>query len=157
MAAKPRYWLMKSEPDVYGIEDLRRDGVGEWDGVRNYQVRNFFRDDFTVGDQAIFYHSSTKVPGAAGVLEVVGEAVPDKTQFDKKSEYYDEKSRGDTPRWLAVPVRFVSAFKEVVPLSVLRQDPALRELLILRPGNRLSVTPLTAKEFRRIVKLGEGK
>ena len=151
------YWLMKSEPDVFGIDDLagapsRTTG---WEGVRNYQARNMLRDDFRPGDRAFFYHSSCDVPGVAGIVTVVREAYPDPSQFDATSEYYDAKSTREAPRWFSVDVQLEKRLEPVITLPELRehQAGALREMLILQRGNRLSVTPLTAAEWRCIVAL----
>ena len=152
-----RYWLMKSEPDVFGIDDLERapGRATGWEGVRNYQARNMLRDDFRVGDRAFFYHSSCEVPGVAGVVQVVRAAYADPTQFDAKSEYYDAKSTRAAPRWFSVDVRLENRIEPVITLPELREHAAgaLREMLILKRGNRLSVTPVTAAEWRCIVAL----
>jgi predicted RNA-binding protein with PUA-like domain len=152
-----KYWLLKSEPDVFGIDALagapgRTTG---WEGVRNYQARNMLRDDFRKGDRAFFYHSSCDVPGVAGVVQVVREAYPDPTQFDAKSEYYDAGSTRAAPRWFSVDVQLERRIEPVITLPELREHAAgaLCELLILKRGNRLSVTPLTAAEWRCIVAL----
>jgi predicted RNA-binding protein with PUA-like domain len=151
------YWLMKSEPDVFGIDDLERapKRTTGWEGVRNYQVRNMLRDVFRRDDLAFFYHSSCEVPGVAGVVKVVREAYADPTQFDAKSEYYDAKSTRAEPRWFSVDVQFEKRIEPVITLPELREraDGELRELLILKRGNRLSVTPLTAAEWRCILAL----
>ncbi len=151
------YWLLKSEPDVFGIDALAhapRRTTG-WEGVRNYQARNMLRDDFRQGDLAFFYHSSCEVPGVAGIVKVVREAYPDPTQFDAQSEYYDAKSTRAAPRWFSVDVQLEKRFEPVITLPELREHAAgaLREMLILQRGNRLSVTPLTAAEWRCIVAL----
>jgi len=151
-----KYWLMKSEPSVYGIDDLRRDGRTSWGGVRNYQVRNMFRDDFAKGDQAFFYHSSCAEPGIVGTMSVAGPAYPDPDQFDRKSGYFDPKSRREAPTWLAVDMRFQRKFKRPLALETLRGCPALAGMLVLRRGNRLSVTPLTADEAETILDLAAG-
>ncbi|MCU0678521.1 MAG: EVE domain-containing protein [Candidatus Pacebacteria bacterium] len=148
-----RYWLMKSEPSEFGIEDLERKGESLWDGIRNYQVRNLIRDDMKVGDQALFYHSSCKDVGVAGEMEIVGKPVPDPTQFDPLSHYYDPKSQPENPRWLAVSVRHVATWGRVVPLAALRQDPKLANLTILKAGNRLSITEVTKEEYNIIRKM----
>ncbi|MFM1803312.1 MAG: hypothetical protein RL136_191 [Planctomycetota bacterium] len=153
----PAYWLLKCEPDVYSIHDLARDGRTGWDGVRNYQVRNFMRDTMKAGDLGIFYHSNADPSGAAGVLKILEPAVPDPTQFDRRSDYHDPKSDPADPTWLMCEVGFVEAFAEVVPLERLREEKALADMLILRRGNRLSITPLTASEFRAIRALGGGR
>jgi predicted RNA-binding protein with PUA-like domain len=151
------YWLLKSEPDVFGIDALAaapRCTTG-WEGVRNYQARNMLRDDFRQGDRAFFYHSSCEVPGIAGIVTVAREAYPDPTQFDAKSEYYDAKSTRAAPRWFSVDVQLEKRFEPVITLPELREHAAgaLREMLILKRGNRLSVTPLTAEEWHCIVAL----
>jgi predicted RNA-binding protein with PUA-like domain len=148
------YWLMKSEPSVYGIENLQMDRRTSWGGVRNYQVRNMFRDDFAKGDLAFFYHSSCDEPGIVGSMTVAGPAYPDPTQFEPNSEYFDPKSRREAPTWLAVEVRFRSRFPRPLPLDALRQRPELAGMQILRRGNRLSVTPLTEAEGNLILALG---
>ena len=152
-----QYWLMKSEPDVFGIDDLARAPrrTTGWEGVRNYQARNMLRDDFRHGDLAFFYHSSCEVPGVAGIVKVVREAYPDPTQFDAKSEYHDAASTRAAPRWFSVDVQLETRIEPVITLPELREhaDGALREMLILKRGNRLSVTPLTAAEWRAIVAL----
>jgi len=147
---------MKSEPDAFSIDDLEtRPGQREpWDGVRNYQARNFMRDEMKIGDPVLFYHSNCKPPGVVGLAEVASEPHPDKTAFDPKSKYYDEKSDPENPRWILVDVKFVRKFKETVPLAALKEEPALSEMKILQKGNRLSITPVTPKEFDRIVKMG---
>lgn len=144
---------MKSEPSVYGIEDLRRDKRTSWGGVRNYQVRNMFRDEFAKGDMAFFYHSSCNEPGIVGTMVVAGGAFPDPTQFDPESGYFDPRSRPEAPAWLAVDVRFQTRYPRPLSLDVLRRHPALEGMLILRRGNRLSVTPVTGSEARVILAL----
>ncbi len=151
-----RFWLLKCEPDVYSIRDLERDGRTGWDSVRNYQVRNFMRDEMNAGDLGVFYHSNADPSGAAGVLRIVRTALPDPTQFDPKSEYHDPKSTREAPTWLMCEVEFVERFPEVVPLERLRAESALGGMLILRKGNRLSVTPLEQAEFKTIRALGAG-
>jgi predicted RNA-binding protein with PUA-like domain len=148
-----RYWLMKSEPSEFGITDLERKGESLWDGIRNYQVRNLIRDDMKVGDIALFYHSSCKEVGVVGEMEIVGTPVPDPTQFDSKSHYYDPKSPRENPRWLAVLVRHVSTWGRVVPLAELRSTPALKHMTILKAGNRLSITEVTKEEYNAIKQL----
>lgn len=137
---------MKSEPSVYGIDDLRRDKRTSWGGVRNYQVRNMFRDEFAKGDLAFFYHSSCNEPGIVGTMQVVGTAYPDPAQFDPESEYFDPRSRRESPSWLAVDVQFQRRFSRPLSLDRLRRQPGLEGMLILRRGNRLSVTPVTGAE-----------
>jgi predicted RNA-binding protein with PUA-like domain len=144
------YWLLKSEPSVYGIDALVRDRRTTWDGVRNYQVRNFMRDAMQVGDLGFFYHSSCPEPGVAGTVRISGAARPDPTQFDRRSEYYDPKSRRDAPAWLTVEVALVRRYPVVISLAQLRATKSLADLAILRRGNRLSITPVTAAEWRAI-------
>ncbi|MFA9262296.1 MAG: EVE domain-containing protein [Undibacterium sp.] len=148
-----RYWLMKSEPSEYSIDDLARDKRAPWYGVRNYQARNFMRDQICPGDAVLFYHSSCPEPGVAGLAEVIGKPYPDATQFDPKSHYFDPKATKEKPRWTSVDVKFKKRFKQVVSLATLRQKKGLAGLIILRPGNRLSITPVTKQEFDEIVVL----
>ena len=154
MKQKKQYWLMKSEPDEYSIDDLKRDGRAPWFGVRNYQARNYMRDQMRVGDEVLFYHSSCPEPGVVGLARVASTPYPDPTQFDKRSPYYDPKATRDNPRWILVDVKFVQRFKRVVSLPVLRETKSLKHLIILRPGNRLSITPVTWRECETIEKLG---
>jgi predicted RNA-binding protein with PUA-like domain len=151
-----KLWLMKSEPDVYSIDDLERDGTEPWEGVRNYQARNFMRE-MAVGDLALFYHSSAKPPGVAGVCRISREAYPDETQFDKKSKYYDAKSKQEDPRWLVVDVAFVEKLDEAVSLQALKDDPALEGMLATQKGSRLSVQPVEKKHFKRVLQMGKAK
>lgn len=141
------YWLMKSEPDCYSIDDLARDGVDVWTGCRNYTVRNWFRDTFRVGDRAFFYHSSTDPAGIVGEMEVVRDGYPDPTQFDPESEYFDPKATPENPRWFVVDVRFVRKYPGVVTLAQLRENPGLSAMLVLQRGQRLSVMPVTESEW----------
>jgi predicted RNA-binding protein with PUA-like domain len=147
-----KYWLMKSEPGEYSIDDLVRDTQSSWIGVRNYQARNFMRDEMRVGDGVLFYHSSCPEPGVAGLAQVATAAHPDKTQFDKKSKYFDEKSTLEAPRWQCVEVKIVRKTK-LLSLADIRANPALEDMTILKRGNRLSITPVTAHEWRTIEKL----
>ncbi len=147
-----RYWLMKSEPDEASIDDaLAAEAAGlPWTGVRNYQARNFMRDQMQVGDGVLFYHSSCAEPGIAGIAEVASACYPDPTQFDKKSPYYDPASTRENPRWLLVDVRALRKTR-LMPLPELRSHPELEEMIILRRGNRLSITPVTQVEWDFIV------
>ena len=149
-----RFWLLKCEPDVYSIGDLARDGTTGWDAIRNYQVRNFLRDDMSPGDLGIFYHSNADPSGAVGVLRIERSGVPDPTQFDPRSEYHDPRSTRAAPTWLMCEVRFVERFAEVISLERMRGEQALADMMILRKGNRLSITPLTQGEFDSIRELG---
>jgi predicted RNA-binding protein with PUA-like domain len=146
-----RYWLMKSEPTVYGIAALERDRQTVWDGVRNYQARNFLRE-MQVGDLAFFYHSSTEPPGIAGLMQVVGN-LDDPTQFDPISKYYDAKSTQEKPRWQTVQVEFVQQFPHLISLDRLRQTFTPEELWVVRQGNRLSVMPVETAIARRILEM----
>ena len=149
-----RYWLFKSEPSVFSFDALWR-ATGRrtrWDGVRNFQVRNFMRDEMRVGDRAFFYHSSCPEPGIAGIVEISKLAYPDATQFDPKSEYYDPKSTREAPRWVNVDVKLVKKTR-LVGVPELRATPGLEDMVTLRRGNRLSITPLTAAEWKIIEKL----
>lgn len=144
---------MKSEPFVYSIDDLAHEKVGEWNGIRNYQVRNLIRDTIRPGDVALFYHSSAKVIGCAGVMEVVGEPYPDPTQFDPKSPYFDPKVTTAKPRWLAFKVKFRERFPALVSLATMRATPTLASMRIMERGSRLSITPVTKGEFEVITRL----
>jgi predicted RNA-binding protein with PUA-like domain len=146
------YWLMKSEPDVYSIDDLERDGSTYWDGVRNYKARNNMRA-MKVGDEVLFYHSNAKPPGIAGIARVCREAYPDPTQFDRKSKYFDQKSKPDDPRWSLVDIEFVAKLPEAVSLDSVKNDPALSEMELVRYG-RLSVQAVTTAEFERVKSMG---
>jgi len=147
-----KYWLMKSEPDAFSLEDLKnaRDRTAAWDGVRNYQARNFMRD-MSPGDQAFFYHSSCARPGIVGIMEIVKRAYPDVTAFDPDEEHYDPKSRSDNPRWYMVDIRYKRAMRRLITLSELKQAPELASMALLRRGNRLSVMPVSAAEWRFIL------
>ena len=152
-----QYWLMKSEPDVFGIDDLKnsKDQETTWDGVRNYQARNFMRDDMKKGDLVLFYHSNAKPPGVAGVAVVSKESHPDHTAFDKKSKYFDPKSDPDNPRWMMVNVKFKKKFKNLVSLETLKEQSELKEMKLIQKGNRLSILPLTKDEFDFIQELSK--
>ena len=146
------YWLFKSEPTTYGIDHLARDKVTAWTGVRNYQARNFMRDAMQKGDRGFFHHSSCEVPGIAGMIEISKAAYPDETQFDRKSKQYDPAATRDNPRWFNVDVRFAGKTR-VVSLDELRSHKALKSMLILQRGSRLSITPVTAAEWECITRL----
>ena len=145
------YWLFKSEPTTYGIDHLAKDKVTAWTGVRNYQARNFMRDGMRVGDGVLFYHSSCPEPGIAGLAEVASKAYVDPTQFDRKSPYYDAKSKREAPRWHCVDVRATKKTR-LLPIAELHAQPGLKKMVTLRPGNRLSITPVTAAEWQVICK-----
>ena len=143
------YWLMKSEPSVFGIDDLKAkpQRTSFWDGVRNYQARNFMRDGMKKGDKVFFYHSSCAEPGIVGIATVAREAYPDATAFDPKSPYYDPKSDPKKPIWIGVDVKFVRQFKRVISLEELKQEPRLDGFTLLRRGNRLSVMPVSESHW----------
>ena len=149
-----RYWLMKSEPNAYSIDDLERDGREIWDGVRNYQARNYLRE-MREGDLAFFYHSNAKPPGVVGLMRIVKSGVVDPTQFDPESRYYDFKSTPENPRWQTVEVEFVEKFPKLIPLSKLREQFSENELPLLRRGFRLSVLPLEDKVAKKLLELAK--
>lgn len=148
------YWLMKSEPDVYSIDHLKHDGTTKWDGVRNYQARNFMRDDMAVGDRMLFYHSNAKPPGVAGSGRISKRGIPDTSALDTSSDYYDPKASLENPIWITVEVTFVEKFAHFVSIQELKNHPELADLRVLQKGSRLSITPLTKKEFELITRLG---
>ncbi len=147
----PRYWLMKSEPDVYSIQRLAQEGLAGWDGVRNYQARNYMRDQMQPGDYILFYHSTTTPPGVAGIAKVAETGVVDPTQFDPQRDYYDPKSTPENPRWIMVKVAFVEAFSDVLPLEQLRQNADLAGMVLLQKGSRLSVQPVSPEHFKAVL------
>jgi predicted RNA-binding protein with PUA-like domain len=149
------YWLMKSEPDVYGIEDLKRDRTTVWDGVRNYQARNFLRS-MASGDLVFFYHSNTTPPGIAGLMKVAEPNIDDPTQFDVKSKYYDPKTTKESPRWQTVIVEFAETFPQFLSLDMLRETFSPDELWVVRQGNRLSVMPVPEAVAQMILKQAQG-
>ncbi len=154
MARAKRYWLLKCEPAAYTIEDLERDGVTSWEGVRNFQARNFLRDDLKVGDGVLFYASNADPSGVTGLAEVARAGYPDPTAFDPKSRYYDEKSDPDAPTWYQVDIRFVDTFPEILPLETLKSTPGLEKMMVTQKGSRLSVQPVTKEEWEIVRKLG---
>jgi len=147
-----RYWLMKCEPAAYTIDDLARDGQTGWEGVRNYQARNFLRE-MKSGDRVLFYHSSAEPNAIVGIAEVAREAYPDATQFDRKHEMYDPKSIRDDPRWSTIDLRAVRAFPRPITLTELRSVPALAAMTLLQKGSRLSVSAVTPEEWRAVTAL----
>lgn len=151
-----QYWLFKSEPDVFSIDDLasRPEQREPWDGVRNYQARNFMRDQIKKGDLVLFYHSNCEPPGVVGIAEISGEARPDPSSWNPKSPYYDPKVKPGEARWLMVEVQFKEKFSKIVTLDTIKSDPKLKDMLVARRGNRLSITPVTEKEFQHICQLG---
>ena len=144
------YWLMKSEPDAYSIETLEKDKETIWDGIRNYQARNFMRK-MEIGDKAFFYHSNCKPPGIVGLMEIVSKNIIDPTQFDKNSKYFDSKSNKFNPRWDCVKVKFLLKSKEIISLQELRSLFNEDELLVVKKGNRLSILPVIEKSANLII------
>lgn len=144
---------MKSEPTCYSIDDLQRDKIGRWDDVRNYQARNFMRDDMQKGDMVLFYHSSTSAIGVVGLARIAKAAYPDPTQFDAKSYKFDAKATPEKPRWVSVDLQFVKKFSEPVLLTELKNDPAFSDMLVIKKGMRLSIQPVAEKHFQKICTL----
>lgn len=155
MSTRKRYWLMKSEPEDFSIDDLARVGTEPWTGVRNYQARNFMRDGMRVGDEVLFYHSNTDVPGIYGIAKVASTAYPDPTQFKKASKYYDEKATEETPRWFLVDVGYVRTLAAPVSLAEIREHAAElgEEFALIRKGARLSVLPVTSAQWKLLLSL----
>jgi len=148
-----KYWLMKSDADVYSIHDLKKEKKTLWDGVRNYQARNFMMKEMNVGDEILFYHSLAQPPCIAGLAQVSKKAQPDPTATNPKSKYFDPKSTPQNPRWHCVEVQFKKVFKKFISLEELKQEPALKSMLVLKKGQRLSIMPVQEKEFKHILKL----
>jgi len=155
MSTRKRYWLMKSEPDDFSIDDLARVGTEPWTGVRNYQARNFMRDGMRVGDGVLFYHSNADVPGIYGIAEVASTAYPDPSQFKKSSKYYDEKATEETPRWFLVDVGYVRTLAHPISLAEIREHSAAlgEEFALIRKGARLSVLPVTSAQWKLLLSL----
>lgn len=147
------YWLIKSEPDVFSIDDLARIGREKWDGIRNYQARNMMRDDMKIGDEILFYHSSCKEPGVTGIARVASAPYADPTQFDRKSRYFDAKSDVKNPRWILVDVEFVRKLSRTISLTEIKADKNLENMILNRKGNRLSIMPVEKKHWTRILGL----
>jgi predicted RNA-binding protein with PUA-like domain len=147
------YWLMKSEPDEYSIDDLERDGTEPWDGIRNYQARNMIRDDMKVGDQAFFYHSSCEVPGVVGIMTIASKAYPDPTQFDSGDRHFDAKSDPKDPRWLLVDVEFERKLNRPITLKELKDCSGLGDFRLNQRGNRLSIFPVSEEHWDLILGL----
>ncbi|MGD9809003.1 MAG: EVE domain-containing protein [Deferribacterales bacterium] len=149
------YWLMKSEPEAFSIDDLKAkpESTEHWDGIRNYQARNFMRDDMKVGDKVLFYHSNCEEPGVVGIAEVASEAYPDHTAFDPAGKYYDPKSKEDSPRWVMVDVKFIEKFPRTVSLREIKTVSGLSDMRLVQKGNRLSIMPVEKSEFDTIVKM----
>ena len=146
---------MKTEPDVFSIEDLKKVKSEPWNGVRNYQARNFMRDDMKKGDEVLFYHSNCETPGVVGLATISEEGYPDSTAFDKKSKYYDAKSDPENPRWIMVDVKYKKKFKRTVSLQEIKSEKKLSQMKLVQKGNRLSITPVTKAEFDHIVEMSE--
>lgn len=149
-----RYWLMKVEPSAYTIDDLERDGTTGWEGVRNYQARNFLKSEIQVGDGVLFYASNADPSGVAGLAEVVKAGYPDPLQFKKGHDYHDPKATSGAPIWYAVDIKFVERFPAIVPLADLKANPKLKTMKVIKRGMRLSVQPVTADEFAEVRRMG---
>ncbi len=151
-----KYWLIKSEPEVFSINDFAKskNQTTYWDGVRNYQARNFIRDEMKLGDKVLFYHSNTEPTAVAGICEVAKEAYPDFTAFDVGNEHFDPKSKKDSPSWFMVDIKFIKKFGREVTLADIKANKKLQKMRLVQPGNRLSVMPVTKEEFEEIVKMG---
>ena len=154
---EPRYWLFKSEPSSFSYDDLvaEENQTAEWDGVRNYQARNFMRDDMRVGDYVLFYHSNAKPPGVIGTARIVGEAYPDDTAWDPNSRYYDPKSDPANPTWLMVDIKAEQRLPRFVSLNELKANPALADMQVIKRGQRLSIQPVTAAEWAEVLAMAE--
>lgn len=150
-----KYWLMKSEPDSFSIDDLKNMPMqtSSWDGVRNYQVRNMMRDEMQIKDLAFFYHSNCKEPGIIGIVEIVKTAYPDHTAIDHSSKYYDPKASPDNPRWFMVDVKFKKKFKEVLSLTDIKNNKNLKNMPLVKTGNRLSIMPVTEQEWLNVLEM----
>jgi len=148
-----QYWLIKSEPESYSIDDLKRDKKTPWSGVRNFQARNFMRDQMKIGDLALFYHSSVSPPGIAGIAKVASAPYPDPTQFDTKSPYYDPRASKEKPIWFLVDFSFIKKFKHMLPLQELKDSTLFAEMVVTQKGSRLSIQPVAQKHFEKIVTL----
>lgn len=152
-----KYWLMKCEPAAYTIEDLERDGTTSWEGVRNFQARNFIRDEMKEGDKVLFYASNADPSGVTGVAEISRAAYADRFATRKGHAYFDPKATPENPIWYMVDIGFVEKFPEIVPLDTLKETPGLEEMGVIRKGNRLSIQPVTKKEFDIVVQLGRAR
>jgi predicted RNA-binding protein with PUA-like domain len=149
-----KYWLFKSEPNAYSIDDMQKDKKTYWDGVRNYQARNFIRDEMKKGDQVLFYHSNAKPNAVVGICEIVKEAYPDFTAFDPDNKHFDPKSKTDAPAWFMVDIKFIKKFSKSVSLEEIKNNSKLKKMRLVQRGNRLSVFPIEKAEFEVIEKLG---
>lgn len=153
MSSPKKYWLLKSEPSAYAIDDLKRDGTTIWEGVRNYQARNFMRDEMRVGDLFLFYHSNTDPTGVAGIGKIAEVGVPDPSALDSKSEYYDPKATKEKNPWITVRVQFVKKLPKLISLETIKQHAVLKKMLVAQKGIRLSVQPVTSEAFETIIAL----
>lgn len=149
-----RFWLFKTEPDTYSIDDLARDGRIHWEGIRNYQARNFLHDDVGVGDEVLIYHSGVPAPAVVGTAKVIRRGYPDSTAWDKSSPYFDERSTPDRPVWFMVDIKFTAKFASPVTLRAVKQASELSDMMVARKGMRLSIQPVDKKHFDKIVKTG---
>jgi predicted RNA-binding protein with PUA-like domain len=151
-----RYWLMKTEPTVFSLDDLRNKphSTDHWEGVRNYQARNYMRDDMKKGDRVLFYHSNCEEPGVAGIAEVTKKAYPDFFSWDRTSRYYDPRSTTEKPRWFMVDLTWKQAFREIVSLKNMKANTALKNMKVLQKGQRLSILPVTKEEFEKVYAMG---
>jgi predicted RNA-binding protein with PUA-like domain len=154
MPRAKHYWLFKSEPESYSIDDLERDGTTSWEGVRNYQARNLLRDAMRTGDRVLFYTSNTDPTGVVGIAEIAREGYPDHFAFDRSHHYHDPKSDPENPTWYMVDIRFVEKFAEIVSLATLKSTPGLEKMMVVQRGSRLSVQPVTRDEFDLVARLG---
>lgn len=150
-----KYWLMKSEPNAYSIDDLVKDKKTHWDGVRNYQARNFMRDDMKKGDKVLFYHSNAKPTAVVGICEIVKEGYPDFTAFDPEDKHFDPKSKEDKPTWIMVDIKLESKLARPVTLEEIKENPKLQNMRLVQRGNRLSVMPAEKKEFNEIISMSK--
>ena len=148
---KSRKWLMKTEPNTYSIDDLKRDGTTHWEGIRNYQARNFMMNDMGIGDEVLIYHSNAKPPGIVGVAVVSSASYPDHFAWDDSSNYFDPKSTKETPRWFMVDVTFKTKLKQIVSLEKLKNDPNLANMMVIKKGVRLSIQPVQDEDFAYII------
>jgi predicted RNA-binding protein with PUA-like domain len=149
------YWLFKSEPDTFSIDKLKEVKKEVWDGVRNYQARNFLRDEVKKGDLILFYHSSCKVPGIAGIAKVSKDSVVDPTQFDKNSKYFDPKATKDSPRWITVEVAYKKKFKQLIDREMLKSNKITNGMMVMQKGSRLSIQPVSAKEYEEVISISK--
>ncbi len=151
----PNFWIFKSEPEVYSIDDIKRDQWTYWDGVRNYEARNFLRDKVKKGDIVLFYHSNCEEPGVYGICEVIKEGYPDFTQFDSSNKHFDPRSKKENPTWFMVDIKFLKKLKKPVTLEEMKKNSRLKNMRLIRKGNRLSILPITKEEYEEILKMSK--